>query len=154
MILREILQLDVTTREAASTIGTIELEHTTGTAILAHRLFHRLIFTDAGLGELLPEGQDIAEFRWRSLQKLSHSLFIQTFGLQPLVGEPLLHLLHRVWIFKSGHVFHGLGQLLTRASVHFDSLMYQLHIQSDTTVVYLLVDVIFLPDRIRHRELT
>ena len=91
MILREILQLDVTTREAASTIGTIELEHTTGTAILADRLFHRLIFTDAGLGELLPKVEDIAEFRWRSLQKLGHRLFIQTFGLQtfaaPLEGS-------------------------------------------------------------------
>ena len=86
MILWEILQLDVTTGEAASTIGTVELEHTTGTAIIADCLFHRLIFTDAGLGELLSKGQDIAEFRWCSLQKFGHSLLIQTFGLQTFVG--------------------------------------------------------------------
>ena len=58
VVLRQVLQLDQPSCPASCAVGSIELEHATGTAIGADSRYHRLIFPDAGFGKLLPEHQD------------------------------------------------------------------------------------------------
>ena len=62
-------------------------------------------------------------------------------------------MLHGVRIIEICDVFHGSGQFRTGAGIHFDGFLHQIHIEPDTTVVDFLIDVVFIPDRIRHREL-
>ena len=70
-----------------------------------------------------------------------------------MVRQPLLHLDHAVGILQRGQVLHGIGELLPGAGVHVDGLLHQIHIQCHASVVDLLIEVVFLPDAVRDREL-
>ena len=152
MILRQILQLDITARKATCAIGSIKLEHTTGPTICTYGLFHCLIFANRGFRQLLAQGQDLAKLWWRSFQKFCHSLFIQAVRGHDVFGQPLLHLLDGVRIFQRCDTLHGSGQFFTGTVVHFHCLLYQLQVEPYTCVIYLLVKVVFIPDHFRHRE--
>ncbi|MPN12934.1 hypothetical protein SDC9_160254 [bioreactor metagenome] len=54
---------------------------------------------------------------------------------------------------KLGNVLHSCSELGTGATVYFDGFLYQRYIQRNTSVVYLLVEVIFVPNRLRHWKL-
>ncbi len=128
MVLREILQLNITTGESTGAVGSVKLEHASGTTISADRVFHCLILSDGGFCQLLAQEQNICKLRWCLFQKFIHSLFIKTVRFHTVIGKPLLHLLDAVGIFQSGHVLYGGGQLLTGQRIHFNGLRHQLHI--------------------------
>ena len=65
----------------------------------------------------------------------------------------MLHLLHGVRVVEIGQLFHGSGQLCTGPGIHLDRLMHQLHVDGDTAIVDLLVEVILLPNVLRNWEL-
>ena len=65
----------------------------------------------------------------------------------------MLHLLDGVRVLQCRHALHGVGQLLPGTGIHLDGLLHELHIDADATVVDFLVDVVFLPDLWRYREL-
>ena len=64
----------------------------------------------------------------------------------------MLHLLHGIRVVEIGQLLHGGGQLCTGSGIHLDRLMHQFHIDGDAAIVDLLVEVVFLPDRIRNGE--
>ena len=153
MVLGQVLHLDNASGPATGPVGTVELKHPTSTAIGADGLFHRLILLDGRLGQLLPEKEDLLELCRSGLEHFSDFFLAEGIDLQPVVRKPLLHLLHGVGIVQSGQLLHGSSELRTRAGVHSDGLMHQLHIEGDTSVVNFLIDVILLPDHFRHRKL-
>ena len=69
-----------------------------------------------------------------------------------MVCQPLFHLLDGVGVFQISQPPHLGGQLFTGAGVHADGLTNQLHVYSDTPIVDLLVEMILVPDGLRHRE--
>ena len=91
------------------------------------------------------------QFRRRSFQKLRYSLFAKGIGLHAVIRKPLFHLLYRVGIIQRGQFFHRLGQFRTGAPIHLNGLPHQFHIQTHAAVVDLLVEMVFLPDAVRHR---
>ena len=62
-------------------------------------------------------------------------------------------MLHTVGIIKICELLHSRGQLRAGAGIHFDGLLDQVHVDADTAVVYFLIDVVLIPDKIRHREI-
>ena len=100
VILGQVLQLDIPSGEPACTGSAEELEHATGTVVRADGILHRLVFPYGGLGQLLPQGQDLPEFFRRVLQKLRHGLLVEGLGLHAVIREPLLHLLYTVGILQ------------------------------------------------------
>ena len=59
---------------------------------------------------------------------------------------------HAVWIFKISHTFHLLRDGSLGALVKGDGVFYKLHVYADTPVVYLLVQVVLIPHKLRDRE--
>lgn len=153
MILGQILHLNDTPGPPTSSIGPVELEHPTSTTVGAHGLFHGLIFLNRGFRQLLPEQKNFPLVRRCGFYGLGHSLFSKGIQFQPILRKPLLHLLDRIGIFQFGQPFHASKEFLTGTGIHFNGLMDQIHIQRDTPVIDLLINVIFLPDRLRDREL-
>ena len=95
---------------APGTIGSVKGEHAASPAVVTDRALHRLIFLDGGFGKLLSEFQNGLKF-WRSgFDKLCHDFLSKAVGFEPVVGEPLFHLLDGVWIIKCCHIFHGSSQ--------------------------------------------
>ena len=153
MVLGQILHLDDAPRPSTSAVGTIELEHPSGATIGTDSSLHCLVLFHRGLGKLLTESQNFLQFRRRSLQHFSHSLFAKGVGFHAVVRKPLLHLLHRVGIFQSRQFLHCLGQFRAGSAIHLNGLLHQFHVQGNATVVDFLVDVVFVPDAVRHRVL-
>ena len=152
MILRQVLQLNEPSGPATGTVGSVKLKHSTGAAISADSVYHGLILFDAGFGKLLPEHKNALQFRRRCLNKLCHGLFAEAVGLQSVIRKPLLHLLHAVGIIKLGQFTHGIRQLCAGAGIHINSLSDKRQVNRHTAIIDFLIDVVFLPDRIRHRE--
>lgn len=57
MVLRKVLQLDVTACPASASVGSIELEHAVCPAVRAYRILHRLVLLHAAFRHLKPEFQ-------------------------------------------------------------------------------------------------
>ena len=93
MVLREILHLNDATGPPPGAVGSVELEHTSRTAIGADGGLHCLILFKAGFRKLLAQGQYLLQLRRCCFQKLRHSLFAQGIGLHAVVRKPLFHLL-------------------------------------------------------------
>ena len=153
VVLGQVLQLNVSAREAPGSVCPIEHEHPTGATVAADGFLHCLVFPDGGLGQLLPEREHLRQLWWCRFQELRHDPLTETVGLHAIVGEPLLHLLDGVGVLQCRHALHGISQLLPGTGIHLDGLLHELHIDADATVVDFLVDVVFLPDLWRYREL-
>ena len=151
VVLRQVLHLNDASCPPTCAVGTVKLEHTSGTTIGAHGGLHRLILFHRGFGKLLPKGQHRLQLLRCGFQHFRHSLFAKGVGLHAVVRKPLFHLLHGVWIVQRGQFLHRLRQLGAGSAVHLNRLPYKLHIQRNTTVVDFLVDVIFVPYAVRHR---
>ena len=150
VVLGQILHLNDASCPSSRAVGTIELEHTSGTAIGTDSDLHCLVLFHRGFGKLLTEGQNFLQL-WRcGLQHFRHSLFAKGIGFHTVVRKPLLHLLHRVGVLQSSQIFHCLGQFGAGAPIHLNSLSHQFHIQSNTAVIDFLVDVVFVPHAVRH----
>ena len=67
--------------------------------------------------------------------------------------EPLLHLLDGVRVFQGGKLTHLCGEFFSGTIINGDGLFHQHHVKLDAPVVDLLVEMVFLPQEIRHREL-
>ena len=150
VVLGQILHLNDAACPSACAVSTVKLEHTSGTAIGANRSLHYLVLLYRRLGKLLTESQNLLQFRRCRLQHFSHSLFAEGIGFHTVVRKPLLHLLHGIGVVQSGQIFHCLGQLGAGSAVHLNGLPNQFHIQGNTTVIDLLVDVVFVPHAVRH----
>ena len=95
---------------ASGTIGSVKSEHAASPAVITDRTLHRLIFLDRGFGKLLSKFQNGLKF-WRSgFDKLCHDFLSKTVSFEPVIGEPLFHLLDRVGIIECCHIFHGSSQ--------------------------------------------
>ena len=153
VVLWQVLQLNVSAGEAPGSVCPIEHEHPTGAIVAADGFLHRLVFPDGGLGQLLPECEHLRQL-WRCrFQEFCHDFLSEAVGLHAIVGEPLLHLLDGIGVLQCRHALHGVGQLLPGTGIHLDGLLHELHVNADATVVDFLVDVVFLPDLWRYREL-
>ncbi len=150
MVLRQVLHLNDASCPSTCAVGTVKLEHTSGTAIGTNRSLHCLVLLYRGLGKLLTESQNLLQFQRCSFQHFRHSFFAEGIGFHAVVRKPLLHLLHRVGVLQSGQIFHYLSQFRTGSAVHLNGLPHQFHIQGNTTVVDFLVDVVFVPHAVRH----
>ena len=137
---------------APGAVGSVKHEHAASPAIVTNCPFHRLIFFYGGLGKLLTEFQNGLKLRRCSFDKLCHDFLSETVSFETVALEPLFHLLDGVWIVESRHILHGSRQLRAGAGVHFDGFLHQIHVETDTTVVDFLIDVVFIPDIIRHRK--
>ena len=147
------MQLNVSAGEAPGSVCPIEHEHPTGTIVATDGFLHCLVFPDGGLGQLLTEREHLRQLRRCRFQELRHNLLAEAVGLHAVVGEPLLHLLDGVGVLQCRHALHGNGQLLPGTGIHLNGLLNELHVDADATVVDFLVDVVFLPDLWRYREL-
>ena len=67
--------------------------------------------------------------------------------------EPFLHLLDGVRIFQSGKLPHLCGEFLPGTLIDGNGLFHQHHVKLYAPVVDLLVEIVFLPQEIRHGEL-
>ena len=153
MILRQVLQLNEPPGPATGTIGSIKLEHATGATVCADCVYHGLILFDAGLGKLLAEHKYTLQLRRRGFDKLRYDLFTEAVCFQTVVGKPLFHLLHAVGIIKLRQLTHGICQFCAGAGIHINSLPDQRKVDSHAAIIDFLIDVVFIPDGVWHREL-
>ena len=147
------MHLDEPTCPAACAIRAVELKHPTSTTVDTDCVFHRLILFYRRFCKLLSKHKYIGDYRRRGLEQIYDYLFAKCVGLHAVVGKPLLHLLHRVRIIELGNVLHSGSELVAGATVYFDGFLYQRYIQRNTSVVYLLVEVILVPYGLRHWKL-
>ena len=70
-----------------------------------------------------------------------------------MLCEPFLHLLDGVRVFQGGELPHLCGEFLSGTLINGDGLFHQHHVKLYAPVVDLLVEVVFLPQEIRHGEL-
>ena len=150
MVLGQILKLHDAPREPPGAVGSVELEHPTGAAVLTDGVLHGLILLDGGFRQLLPKGQNIGQGRLGGLEQGCHGLLVEGIHIKPTGREPILHLRHAVGIVQPGQSLQFDSQRILGYLVKIDGVLHQRHIQADATVVYLLVDVVFVPDEIRH----
>ena len=66
--------------------------------------------------------------------------------------KPALHLLHGVWILKTGQVLQLRHKRCLCKRIYANCLFHQRHIYQDAAIVDLLAEMIFIPDSLRHRE--
>ena len=152
-ILIQILQLDQPPGEPAGAVRPIKNEHPMRTAVCADCVLHRRVFLHAALGELLPEGENLPERPRRGLKQFRHCLFPQGVRFQPVVCQPLFHLLYGIRVFQFRQFPHSGGQPFTGTGIHGDGLPDQFHIHADSPVIDLLVEMVFFPDGIRYRKI-
>ena len=62
-------------------------------------------------------------------------------------------MLDGVGIVELRNILHGSGQLCPGAGIHLDGFFHQNHVEPDASVVDFLINVIFLPDEVRYREI-
>ena len=124
-----------------------------GPAVGADRVLHCRVFLHAALSELLPEGENLPERPRRGLKQFRHCLFPQGVRFQPVVCQPLFHLLYGIRVFQFRQFPHSGGQPFTGTGIHGDGLPDQFHIHADSPVIDLLVEMVFFPDGIRYRKI-
>ena len=152
MVLRQVLHLDQAASPSSGTAA-VELEHPTCAAIGADSVDHGLVFLYAGFRQLLPEDQHTLQFRRSVFNEFGHDLFTEAVSFHAVVGQPLFHLLDAIGIVQFCQTLHSFRQLGPGTGVHVDGLLDQWKVDSDTTVVDLLIDVILVPYEVRDREL-
>ena len=145
--------MDQPARPAAAAVGSVKLEHPPCPAIRAYGVLHGLVLLYRGFGKLPAQFQYLGKLRRRSFQKFLHGLLVQGVHLKAVLCEPLLHLLDGVRVFQSGKLPHLCGEILPGALIDGDGLFHQHHVKLYAPVVDLLVEMVFLPQEIRHREL-
>ena len=67
-----------------------------------------------------------------------------------MLCQPLLHLLHGIWVFKAGQLLHLIRQLGAGAHVHLNGAFHQLPVDGDAPVVDCLILMVLLPHVLRH----
>ena len=70
-----------------------------------------------------------------------------------MLCKPLLHLMDGVRVFQGGKLPHLCGEFFPGTLIDGDGLFHQHHVKLDAPVVDLLVEMVFLPQKIRHGEL-
>ena len=153
MVLRKVLQLNEPAGKAPGPVRAVELEHSTASSVGAGGVLHCLILFDGRFGKLLTEQERLGDVTVRFADKSRHGLFAERIGLHAVVRQPRLHLRHGVGIVEFGQFPHRGGKAVPRFRVKGNALFYERHIHADAAVVYFLVEMIFIPHRIRHREL-
>ena len=83
--------------------------------------------------------------------KFFYSFLIQGFRFHSVVREPFLHLLHAVRVVEVRDILHGGSQFLLRAFIESDCVFNHGHIQGDPSVIDFLIEMVFIPDKIRNR---
>ena len=89
---------------------------------------------------------------WCSLECFCHSLLAESIHFQSVIRKPPFHLCHRVGIVKVGQILNLLCEVFAADAVDSNSLLHKRHIQSDATVIDLLIKMVFIPNEIRNRE--
>ena len=145
--------MDQPARPAAAAVSSVKLEHPSCPAIRAYSVLHGLVLLHRGLGKLPAQLQYLGEFRRRSFQKFLHGLLVQGVHLKAMLCKPLLHLLDGVRVFQGGKLLHLCGEFLPGTLINGDGLFHQHHVKLYAPVVDLLVEIVFLPQEIRHGEL-
>ena len=152
VILRKILQLNQPARKSSCPIGSVEHEHAVCTPVFADAVLHGLIFLHGAFCKLPAEEKRLSKLIGSVLQQGGHFLFAKRFDLHAMLGKPSLHLGDGVWILKGCKRVHPLGQFSPGQGIHSDGVFHELHVQSDPTIVDLLIQMVLVPDKIRHRE--
>ena len=83
----------------------------------------------------------------------SATIFLPRLSVSRPVGKPLFQLLHAVGIVELRQLTHGICQFCAGAGIHINSLPDQRKVDSHAAIIDFLIDVVFIPDGVRHREL-
>ena len=113
MVLGQILHLNESACPSPGSVGTVKLEHSSGSAVRTHGILHRLILFHRGLGKLLTENKGIGEFLRRGLQHFIDRFFAERIRFQTVIGKPRPHLRYGVGVFQFGDTAHIVHQLLS-----------------------------------------
>lgn len=147
------MQLNNAPSPPTTAVGSVKLKHPSGPAVSADGILHGGIFADRGLGKLLAAGQHIGDMFSRIGNDLLDRFLVQAFCLDAIIGKPALHLCHAVRIFQPCLLLHSGAQALLGLCVNCNGLFHEAHIQQDSPVIDFLVEMILVPDKIRHGEL-
>ena len=113
---------------------------------------HRLILLDAGLRQHEPQLQHRLDGIFRCFQQFPHRSLIQTVGFIAVTFQPLQKLIHRIRILDTSQPAHLRRQRCLRLCIQRQCCLNQLHVNTDTPVVDLLIQIKLFPDKIRHGE--
>ena len=152
VVLGEVLQLDDPAGPSAAAVCAVELEHAPCPAVRADSVLHRLVFFDGGFCELLAETEDVCDVPGRGLEEPGNGFLVKGFGIHALAGEPFLHLCHGVRVLKPCLFLQGCRQLCAAEGIEADGVSCHIHVQCNPAVVYLLVDMVFIPYGLRYGE--
>ena len=153
MVLREVLQLHIFACPPTCSVRSVKLEHSSRTIIIADSVLHSGVLFHRGFRKLLTEYEHLLQFSRSRFNKFCHSLFAECVGFKSVLGKPLFHLRYRIGVFKVGEVLHSSSERLSRTFVKGNCISDKLHIQAYTSVIYPLVEVIFLPYELGYGEL-
>ena len=150
VVLRQVLQLNQPARPAAAAVCAVKLEHPPRPSVRAYGVLHGLVLLYGGLGKLPAQLQHLSKLRRRSFQQFLHSLLVQGVHLKAMLCKPFLHLLDGVWVLQGGELLHLCGEFFPGTLINGDGLFHQCHVKLYASVVDLLVEMVFLPDAVRH----
>ena len=69
-----------------------------------------------------------------------------------MFGQPCFHLCDGVGVLQRCERLHFFHQLCPGQRVKLDGVFDNLHVQPDAAVIDLLIQMVFVPDKLRHRE--
>ena len=75
-------------------------------------------------------------------------MLFRSVHLKAMLCKPLLHLLDGVGVFQGGKLLHLCGEFLPGTLINGDGLFHQHHVKLYAPVVDLLVEMVFLPQKI------
>ena len=153
MVLRQVLQLNQPSSPAASSIRAVELIKPVAAAIETYTVLHGFIFSDRAFCQLQAELQYLSQILRRCLNQCLHILFPEAFCFQSVLGEIILHLHDGVRIRQASDLLQAGGQAAFGYLVNPERLRYHFLIYHDSSVVDLLIQMVFFPERIRNRIL-
>ena len=136
---------------SSGTVRSVKKEHSVAAAIITYRILHRLILFNTAFGKLQPELKYLCHICWNGLKQDGNVLFTQCFSFQTVVCQVTFKLHNGVRIIQPGEFLHSSHKVFFGLFIDADSLFYELSVNHDASVVYFLIEMIFIPDEVRYR---
>ena len=122
-----------------------------GSAVPADSILHSLVFLHGGFCQLQAELKCFFHLTVSIINQLSNILLSERFCFYTVLREPGFHLHHAVRVLYTGDILHSFGEGGFGPFIKGDGVFHHIHIQGDTSVVDLLIEMIFIPDEVRDR---
>ena len=153
MVLRQVLHLDESTGIATGAVGPVKLDKPSGTVIRADYRLHGGVFLDAALCKFLSKGEGKLHLAVRFFEHICHGGFGERICLHTFFGKPCFELHRTVGVIQAGHRAGLLHVRPLETLVAANCLGDKSAVKHNAPVVYLLVEGVVAPLRLRDREL-